>query len=444
MINNLKKGLNISKPEDNLQGESTVESKIKQLEEQLLKVSEENSNFERRLIESQSEIKELKEEINRQKRSNPEFYDSDIEENNFNKSQPLRPSFEGQQKSLNVYEMKPSQINMQNSTSQIANYKGTQIQKSLNSYGSNNPSQMQQSYNPYSSSINNPSQIQKSLNPYGSINPSQMESQKYGRPTDKDRYFEESSEEGENEDFQKKSSNFEYDYSYLPINNMSNVVHMPQDPRISEDFYRSQSMVLKPTPVFKYEYDFDENGVLYYLGTNGRTTHYRNPHEIGQCRAFCSSLGKGNLADFVGREIVNLRTNNEENSFFGVDLGEERFLIPTSYSLRNRNSTSHVLLCWSLEGSNDGVNYNTLDTRIFYSRSNPKFRKNLEEERNELQKPGCTSTWGITKKVKKNFPNGFRYFRIVQIDKNSSGGYNLALSGFELYGQALGKNWSFY
>ena len=157
----------------------------------------------------------------------------------------------------------------------------------------------------------------------------------------------------------------------------------------------------------------------------------------------CSSLGKGSLSDFVGRSLKNLRTNNEENSFFGVDLGQERYLIPSAYSLKNRNSSSHVLMCWSLEGSNDNSNYEVIDTRIFYSRTNAKYRQNLEKERNELQTPGCTSTWGISKKIKEKFPTGFRYFRIIQIDKNSSGGYNLALSGFELYGEPIGKNWNF-
>lgn len=37
---------------------------------------------------------------------------------------------------------------------------------------------------------------------------------------------------------------------------------------------------------------------------------------------------------------------------------------------------------------------------------------------------------------------GFRFFRIKQIAKNSSDSYNLALSGFELYGTGYG-DWIF-
>lgn len=37
---------------------------------------------------------------------------------------------------------------------------------------------------------------------------------------------------------------------------------------------------------------------------------------------------------------------------------------------------------------------------------------------------------------------GFRFFRIVQIMKNSHGSDNLCLSGLELYGTAFGIDWN--
>ena len=160
---------------------------------------------------------------------------------------------------------------------------------------------------------------------------------------------------------------------------------------------------------------------------------------MGIVKVFSSSLGKGNLSDFVGRNLVNLRTENEENSFFGVDLGENRYLNPSCYSIKNRNSSSHVMLCWNLEGSNDKINYEILDTRIFNLN---EYNDKLEKERNLLKQPGCTSTWGISKKIREKYPNGFRYFVLKQIDKNSNGSFNLALSGFELYGDSVG-DWNY-
>ena len=239
----------------------------------------------------------------------------------------------------------------------------------------------------------------------------------------------------------------------IPHNNNNNInagltrsvtlVRPPQDPKISAEFHKSMSLINRTRPVFKYEYDFDENGVMYYLGTMGKTSPYKNPYEIGQVKVFASSIGKGSLGDFVGRNLVNLRTMNEESSYFGVDLGAERYLIPSSYSIKNRNSSGHVMLCWNLEGSNDKVNFEVLDTRIFANSSNPKFNQKFEKERNLLKQPGCTSTWGISTKIRERFTSGFRYFILKQIDKNSSGGYNMTISGFELYGEGVGKNWNF-
>jgi len=39
--------------------------------------------------------------------------------------------------------------------------------------------------------------------------------------------------------------------------------------------------------------------------------------------------------------------------------------------------------------------------------------------------------------------DGYRLFRIVQVDKNTSGTDHLALSGFELYGRISGSPWTF-
>ena len=217
----------------------------------------------------------------------------------------------------------------------------------------------------------------------------------------------------------------------------------PQDPRISQNFFLSQRVVSSYNPIFKYTYDFDENGALYYLGTKGKKYQYRNPHELNIVTAFASSISKGQISDFVGRNLVNLRTENEESSFLGVDLGENRTLVPTAYSIRNRNSSTHVMLCWNLEASNDKIHFEILDTRIFSNEENPQIHQRLERERNLLKEPGCTSTWGISKKIKEKFPEGFRYFLIKQIDKNSNGSYNLTNSGFELYGEGKGKGWFF-
>jgi len=72
---------------------------------------------------------------------------------------------------------------------------------------------------------------------------------------------------------------------------------------------------------FVYELDFDENGVLFFLGSHGKQKLWQNPHHLGQVVAFASSIGAGSVEDFVGRSTVNCRTSNEPFSHYGVDLG---------------------------------------------------------------------------------------------------------------------------
>lgn len=196
-------------------------------------------------------------------------------------------------------------------------------------------------------------------------------------------------------------------------------------------------------PKFKYKTDFDHNGALYYLGTRGLTKDYENPHKLKLIKAFGSSLLSGNFSDFVGRKYTNLSTENEENSFFGIDLGPNRNLIPTSYSLKNRDSDMNVLLCWNFQGSNDKINFVVLDKRTFMSETDEKLNDKTRKYRHLLKKPKTTSTWGVSKKIREKYPQGFRYFLLKQIGKNSSKNYHLALSGFEIYGEGVGSGWIF-
>ncbi|CDW80143.1 e3 ubiquitin-protein ligase hectd1 [Stylonychia lemnae] len=195
---------------------------------------------------------------------------------------------------------------------------------------------------------------------------------------------------------------------------------------------------------FIYDHDFDENGALFYLGTYGLKRPWQNPHALGLIHCFTSSIGGGRVEDIAGRQVVNCRTLNEPFSFFGIDLGEGRHLIPTCYSLRNRNSSTHVLMNWHFEASNDKVNWVVLDRRIYLS-DNTNYNQEMEQEQKNLQRKGATSTWGIDQTIYNDVGSqGFRYFRIVQVGKNSSGSDNLTLSGLELYGKvSFNAVWEF-
>jgi len=73
---------------------------------------------------------------------------------------------------------------------------------------------------------------------------------------------------------------------------------------------------------FVYNYDLDENGVFFWLGTNGWTKPYKNPYTIGNVKVFFSSISETSRLDhFVGRKLENCWTSNQEESYMGVDLG---------------------------------------------------------------------------------------------------------------------------
>lgn len=164
---------------------------------------------------------------------------------------------------------------------------------------------------------------------------------------------------------------------------------------------------------FSYQYDMDENGALYFLATLGKTKTWQNPHTTLQVQAFASSIGAGMVDDFVGRIATNCRTQNDANSYFGVDLGDGRRILPTCYTIRNRNSTSHCLMNWQFEVSNDKVNWQVLDRRIYMTGVTEDDLQFVDVQK-ELCQKGQTSTWGIDSEIYRQLGfDGYRFLRIV-------------------------------
>ena len=169
-----------------------------------------------------------------------------------------------------------------------------------------------------------------------------------------------------------------------------------------------------PPSEFFFEYNFDEYGILYHLGTMGRRRNWQNPHTIRQVHAFASSLSpECQVESFVGRTTTNCRTEDDPYSFFGVDLGMERKCLPTHYSLRNRDSTTHVVRSWYFEASEDGQNWQLLDVRL-YGPENKELTPQLEQEHKDLRQRGGTMTCMVDTDIYTRLDTpGFRFFRIV-------------------------------
>ncbi|KAK0175018.1 hypothetical protein PV327_008803 [Microctonus hyperodae] len=178
---------------------------------------------------------------------------------------------------------------------------------------------------------------------------------------------------------------------------------------------------------FQHQNDFDENGLLYWIGTNGKTcSEWVNPGQYGLVIVTSSdgrSLPYGHLEDILSRDqnALNCHTNDDNRAWFSIDLGV--WIIPNGYTLRHaRGYGKSALRNWMLQASKDGVNWTTLYTHI---------------DDCSLNEPGSTATWNLEPPSDES--QGWRHLRLQQTGKNASGQtHYLSVSGFEVYGEVTG------
>eukprot|EP00080_Pristionchus_pacificus_P012573 PDM72593.1 hecd-1 [Pristionchus pacificus] len=174
---------------------------------------------------------------------------------------------------------------------------------------------------------------------------------------------------------------------------------------------------------FKYISDFDENGIIYWLGTNAKSeSEWTNPASVGVVVATSSDAPRqpfGRPEDILSRDpnALNCHTGDDKNGFFSIDMGA--VIKVSNYTLRHsRGYSRSALRNWLFQGSNDNKTWDVLS-----------YHKNDTA----LTEPGSTATFPIDAGK-----GAYRYFRISQNGENSSGStYYLSLSGFEMYGTVL-------
>lgn len=156
------------------------------------------------------------------------------------------------------------------------------------------------------------------------------------------------------------------------------------------DYDRSTFQFLKKMrdskyQVYKHCHDFDENGVIYFIGTNGKTScEWVNPAQYGLITVASSdgrNLPYGRLEDILSRDssALNCHTNDDKRAWFSIDLG--LFIIPSAYTLRHaRGYGRSALRNWYFQMSKDGILWTTLCTHTHDT---------------SLNEPGSTATWPI-------------------------------------------------
>ena len=176
---------------------------------------------------------------------------------------------------------------------------------------------------------------------------------------------------------------------------------------------------------FDYTNDFDENGILYWIGTNGKTVNeWVNPVQFNLISINSSegrNLPYGKLDDIVNHDgpATNCHTSDDKGAWFSIDLGV--WFIPKYYTLRHsRGYGRSALRNWLFQVSTDGVNWVTVRTHT---------------NDTSLKEPGSTASWPLSPPTD---GDSWRHVRILQNGKNASGQtHYLSVSGFELYGSVV-------
>jgi hypothetical protein len=108
-------------------------------------------------------------------------------------------------------------------------------------------------------------------------------------------------------------------------------------------------------------------------------------------------------------------SGNEERAWIQFDFKGRR-VSPSHYTMKSDGNCSGHLLKWSLDGSDDGVSWITLD----------------QQETKDLEGKYVVKSYACAARQVSIF---FQYIRLTQTGPNSSGGHCLRLANLELFGQ---------
>eukprot|EP00007_Cunea_sp_BSH-02190019_P009022 CAMPEP_0174241140 /NCGR_PEP_ID=MMETSP0417-20130205/21972_1 /TAXON_ID=242541 /ORGANISM="Mayorella sp, Strain BSH-02190019" /LENGTH=828 /DNA_ID=CAMNT_0015320341 /DNA_START=117 /DNA_END=2600 /DNA_ORIENTATION=- len=99
-------------------------------------------------------------------------------------------------------------------------------------------------------------------------------------------------------------------------------------------------------------------GVLDWIATQSGTKAWENPHEKQEIHVTASSIEKGSPHHLVDHEPSELWSKDVPASWFCIDLGANRLVTPTYYTVRHGgNYRADSLRTWDLQGSADGEHW---------------------------------------------------------------------------------------
>lgn len=182
---------------------------------------------------------------------------------------------------------------------------------------------------------------------------------------------------------------------------------------------------------FTYKRDFDQQGVIYYLGKQAGITRWRNPaleSKSGVKVTNCDGhLADGSLPEFILQYYDPVRSYTR--SGWCLDLGEKYTLRLTTYTFRQIGSTDKTFLQnFEVYGSL----YNDDDWCLLSSQHRVDWKlQSFSHIGSKNKRVACkTKTWNVEGESK-----ACRYFKIVQMKGTGLfGKQKMSLAGIELYG----------
>lgn len=166
---------------------------------------------------------------------------------------------------------------------------------------------------------------------------------------------------------------------------------------------------------FEYQSGVENNDIFWWIGTNSGTDSWQNPGLCGRIKVAISSIEKGDPTSLFFQDPSEFWTKDVPASWVQLDLGPNRAVVPTFYTVRHGGTfKADSLRTWDFQGSVDGTGWSLL-------------RRHVNDE--SLNDLFATHTWPIEGQTK-----AYRLFRILQTGHNSSNHNFLVLSGLELYG----------
>jgi E3 ubiquitin-protein ligase HECTD1 len=164
-----------------------------------------------------------------------------------------------------------------------------------------------------------------------------------------------------------------------------------------------------------FQSNFDENGLIYLLGTLGKQINFENPAKKWMVNVFASSLSPDSEkpSEVASRRDCSVSTNLEDQPMITLEFAKVS-LVLTKYSIKHSNKKgAGALRSWVLLGSKDGHSWDKISAH--------KKDASLKDENSMM-------TWNVNSK------HDYSFFRIRMEGANSANEKILNIGGIELYG----------